>query len=143
MKLEDWARQFDILEIDKELPSESRWPNLGRLLELCDNIPRFSSSDTGWGCFIGWATADKDWVYHHCITCPRSQISRTLFDFHDGFGRDAIASYKGLVPIFNVGDVVESPDFVRALRKAGIDARINSPAMCIARLRTKGLEHSH
>ena len=134
MKLNDWAMQFHILEINKLLPPDSRWPHLEQLMTALESVPRTSSKKYGSGIFIGWGDAEGNWAYHHTICIPASDLDGQRYGYHWRANRDTIATMPGICPVFNVGDLPETQNFIKALASIGIDADECSPALSPARI---------
>ena len=134
MKLDEWAMQFHILEIDKALSPDSRWPGLEQLMAALDSFPRTSTQKYGSGIFIGWGDAEGNWAYHHTVCIPASHSDGQRYGYHWRASRDTIATMPGIYPVFNVGDLPETQDFIKALSSIGITADENSPALSLAKI---------
>lgn len=129
MKLDDWAMQFHILEINKILSPDIKWPHLEQLLAALESVRRASSNKYGSGIFIGWGDLEGSWVYHHTICTPSRHSEGARYGYHWRYNRDNIATAPGIHPVFNVGDLPETQDFIRALASIGITADENSPPL--------------
>jgi len=81
MKLDDWAMQFHILEINKILRPEYRWPRLDDLLAALESLPRLSIDKYGSGIFIGWGGLSSEWRYHHTICIPSRHINGCRYGY--------------------------------------------------------------
>jgi len=134
MKLDDWAMQFHILEINKILRPEYRWPRLDDLLAALESLPRLSIDKYGSGIFIGWGGLSSEWRYHHTICIPSRHINGCRYGYHGEATYENIASMNDIQPVFNVGDIPETPAFIDALASIGIEATDGSPALSPARL---------
>jgi len=134
MKLDKWAMQFHILEINKVLPPNTRWPRLEQLLAALELLPRTSAQRYGAGIFIGWAGLDGNWAYHHTICIPGSHSDGQWYAYHAYADRNTIATMPGIYPVFNVGDLPETQDFIKALASIGISADENSPVLSPAKI---------
>lgn len=128
MKLDEWAMRFHILEINKILPPECKWPRLDELLEATGSIPTISNKSYASGIFIGWGAAGE-WRYHHTICIPSKHTSGARYGYHWNASYETIASLKDLRPVFNVGSLPETQDFIRALHSIGVAAHEHSPVL--------------
>lgn len=143
MKLDYFALKSEILKIDAALPESSRWPNLQKVLDMAeDKMPMWSSAKNGSAIFLGWqffntkeSSKYGEWFYHHSITLVYDDSplsSYNPFGFHSNKSIDDVLNGTIVVnPVFNVGTIPESKLFAALLRKAGIKASVNSPAMSI------------
>jgi len=120
MKLQDWADQYKILEINARMPPESAWPRLEQLLAAIETFPRISTAYAGYGIYIGWRTLDRLWAYHHSVCLPGSQSNGhgDRYGFNNAHDESNISSRR-VVPTLTTGDLPESPRFVRLLRRVG------------------------
>jgi hypothetical protein len=134
MKLDDWAMQFHILEINKILLPEYRWPRLKELLAELASVPRLSTNKYGSGIFIGWGSIASEWRYHHTICIPSRDINGCRYGYHGDASYENIASMRDIRPVFNVGDIPETLDFIRALASIGIEATEQSPTLSPAKI---------
>jgi hypothetical protein len=137
MKLDDWAMQFHILEINKILRPERRWPRLEELLAALEPMPRLSVGQYGSGIFIGWGSIASDWRYHHTICITSRYINGCRYGYHDEASYESIASMRDIRPVFNVGNIPETSAFIKALASIGIEATEKSPSLSPARLTKK------
>jgi hypothetical protein len=121
MKLQDWADQYKILEINARMPPESAWPKLDELFTALETFPRISTSLAGYGIFIGWRTDSRMWAYHHSVCIPASQCNGygDKYGFNNMHDENNISSRR-VVPTLNAGDLPESQHFVRLLHRIGL-----------------------
>lgn len=120
MKLQDWADQYRILEINARLPPEYQWPRLPELFAALETFPRISKEPAGFGIFIGWRTPDRFWVYHHAVCVPGHvrDSGHERYGFNNAFNEDNMLHAKP-IPTINSGELPESADFVQLLQRVG------------------------
>jgi hypothetical protein len=119
VKLDDWALQYKILEINAALPPKSTWPLLPELLAAVETFPRLSVSRDGTGIFLGWRDSSMQWVYHHGVCVPHPELPHNMYDFHGSWDESAIKKRR-VFPAMNIGTLPESERFLQILKGLGI-----------------------